>query len=123
MCNTIGLCRFNQSVAVLQGWPTSQLLLYTNFTSVLCVLHDPPHFSSSMLLLPGGCTVTLNRIRTEVSAVPVTFLDLQVNSASALETTRSRPYGFSLFRFYRSNFHVIRRHKDLAVESASLSVL
>lgn len=44
MCNTIVICRFHQRVAVLQGWPISQLLLYTNFTSVLCVLHDPPLF-------------------------------------------------------------------------------
>jgi len=64
-----------------------------------------------------------NRIGTEVQAVPVTFLDLQVNSESVLETTRSWPYGSSLFRLYRSNFHVIRRHKDLAVKSASFSVL
>jgi len=124
MCNAIGICRFHQSVVVLQGWSTLQLFtLYTNFTSVLCVLHDPPLFSSSTFLLPGGCTVMLNRIGTEVPAVPVPFLDLQVNSASALETTRSWPYGFSLLRFYGSNFHVIRRQKDLAVESASLSVL
>jgi len=122
MCNTTGICRFRQSVAVWQRWPTSQLLLYTNFTSVLCVLHDPPLYSSITLLLPGGCTVMLNRIGTKVPAVPVTFPDLQMNSASALETTRSWPYGSSLFRFYRSNFHVIRRHKDLAVESASLKV-
>ena len=123
MCNTIGISLFHQSVAVLQGWPTSQLLLYTNFASVLCVLHDPSLYSSSTLLLAGGCTVMLNRIGTEVPAVPVTFLDLQVNSASVLETTRSWSYRSSLIHFYRSNFHVIRRHKVLAVESASLSVL
>jgi len=123
MCNAIGICRFHQSVVVLQGWSSSQLLLCIRILRLLCVLHDPPLFSSSTLLLPGGCTVILNRIGTEVPAVPVTFLDLQVNSASGLETTRSWPYGFSLFRFYRSNFHVIRRHKDLAVEPASLSVL